>query len=224
MVIIDKIKDFYDYQVSKWGRDEKVVYVRNGRRLTSIDEFRIYVEGDNKMGYIGRETLLKEDSDGTIIQNSIWSRRIGHWVSCDFNYVVVLWVGDNRYIFAVQRYQKYNSDDVSSNVWLLDYKDDFKRVSDAPVYVELYSHNGSMKRFADRVIYNISCNNPIKTIENPVLMNSKIAKFLNPEEIYLAIYSYISARNEKDIKDNRTNDEKIVCNGFDKKTSFRNVK
>lgn len=224
MKIVSKIKDFYDFQVQKWGLDEKVVYVRNGQRLSSVEEFRIYVEGDNEKRYYGREALLKEDSDGTIIQNSVWSRRIGHWVSCDFNYVVVLWVGDNRYIFAVQRYQKYNSDDVASNVWLLGYKGDFKRVSDAPVYVELYRHNGSMKRFADRDVYHISCNNPIKTVENPVLMNSKITKLLNPEEIYLAIYSYISARNEKDIKDNRTNNEKIISNGFDTKTSFRNVK
>jgi hypothetical protein len=81
-----------------------------------------------------------------------------------------------------------------------------------------------MKKFAGRDVYHLACNNPIKAVENPVLMNSKITKLLNPEEIYLAIYSYISARNEKDIKDSRTNDEKIMSNGFDTKTSFRNVK
>ncbi len=47
--------------------------------------------------------------------------------------------------------------------------------------------------------------------------------FLDQEEIYLAIYSYLSSL-KKDKDSNQSNDGKIVSHGFDKKKSFRKMK
>lgn len=47
--------------------------------------------------------------------------------------------------------------------------------------------------------------------------------FLDQEEVYLAIYSYLSSL-KKDKESSQSNDGKIVSHGFDKKKSFRKMK
>ena len=47
--------------------------------------------------------------------------------------------------------------------------------------------------------------------------------FLDQEEVYLAIYSYLSSL-KKDKESSQSNDVKIVSHGFDKKKSFRKMK
>jgi hypothetical protein len=51
-----------------------------------------------------------------------------------------------------------------------------------------------------------------------------MASSIPGEEIFKALYAYLSSLNDKDIVDNRTDVQKAESAGFDRKTSFRNVK
>ena len=53
----------------------------------------------------------------------------------------------------------------------------------------------------------------------PQLKQTGIASLLPPEEIYIMLYNWMNKTPE--IKDNRTDLEKLQSKGFDKRTSFR---
>lgn len=55
----------------------------------------------------------------------------------------------------------------------------------------------------------------------PCLREFKIASVYPADEIYQDIYNWILKSKENNIKDNRTNVEKLQSAGFDKRTSFR---
>lgn len=59
-------------------------------------------------------------------------------------------------------------------------------------------------------------------IFNPKLSDFNIGRILPPHDIFIKISNFLT--REKEIIDNRTNDEKIISAGFDKKVSFRNMK
>lgn len=61
-----------------------------------------------------------------------------------------------------------------------------------------------------------------ETIKNPRLSIFDFGKFLNPELLYQLLYDWCSTSFSPE--DNRTDQEKIVGNGFDLKHSFRNTK
>jgi hypothetical protein len=56
----------------------------------------------------------------------------------------------------------------------------------------------------------------------PKLIDTGISKVLPPQEIYLMLCEWLG--KEKALVDNRTNEEKLLSAGFDKKISFRNIK
>lgn len=66
----------------------------------------------------------------------------------------------------------------------------------------LWLHNGDRKPF-------------------PKLSDIGIASILPPDVIYTMIYNWLSAKNEFNPVDNRTDIEKLESAGFDKKSSFR---
>ena len=61
-------------------------------------------------------------------------------------------------------------------------------------------------------------------ISNPILAGTPITSFIAPEEVYNELYAYISSLNDVDVIDNRTDIQKAESAGFDRKTSFRNIK
>ena len=217
MKIISKIKDYYDFLVSKWGIDPKVVYVRNGKRITDTDTYDLIVDPKKSKNWaIDKSNIFFEDANGELLTKG--ARRMR--AIDDYTNVAVIWAGDKMYAFGIVVYKKYDKDEIVSKIEPLRdnvvkrsphvYSRFLKRDSKAPVVYAIYDTYWS--------------SSAIEKVENPIIINSKFAKFMNPEEVFLGIYSYISKMNEKDIKDNRTNDEKIVSNGFDKRTSFRNIK
>jgi len=58
----------------------------------------------------------------------------------------------------------------------------------------------------------------------PKLEPFKLIKELPAADIYTNLYAWIERNKVVPIKDNRTDIEKLEADGFDKKTSFRNVK
>ena len=57
----------------------------------------------------------------------------------------------------------------------------------------------------------------------PHLKDFDFGSVLTPEEIWDQLYNWIVKMNEPSVQDNRTDEEKIKSNGFDTKTSFRNM-
>ena len=62
-------------------------------------------------------------------------------------------------------------------------------------------------------------------VSNPILRELAIVRRYIPAEfIWNSVYNYICKQKEKEIVDTRTDVQKAESHGFDKKTSFRNVK
>ena len=61
----------------------------------------------------------------------------------------------------------------------------------------------------------------------PIFKASGFAQCINPQDMFLALDEYFSlekSSSEKTSAEGTTNEDKIVNHGFDKKTSFRNIK
>lgn len=66
---------------------------------------------------------------------------------------------------------------------------------------------------------------PILCYEDIILKDFNIIKAMIPaEEIWQELYSFLSSKYDKGIIDNRTDIQKLESAGFDKKSSFRNIK
>ena len=61
-------------------------------------------------------------------------------------------------------------------------------------------------------------------VENPILTGTIIPKIIPPTEIWQSIYEYLSLLRDKPFIDTRSDVQKLESAGFDRKTSFRNVK
>jgi hypothetical protein len=64
----------------------------------------------------------------------------------------------------------------------------------------------------------------IDGIDNPILVDTWIPKFISANDMWNMLYEYISSLNDKEFTDSRTNDQHIESHGFDKKISFRKRK
>ena len=59
---------------------------------------------------------------------------------------------------------------------------------------------------------------------NPILRGTPIPAIISPQDLYNDLSSYISSLNDKEFVDNRTDIQKAESAGFNRNTSFRNVK
>lgn len=63
-----------------------------------------------------------------------------------------------------------------------------------------------------------------KLIGNVLLKDTCISGFIPAEDIYNQIYDYLIHIRESQVEDKRTDVQKLESKGFDKVTSFRNIK
>ncbi len=61
-------------------------------------------------------------------------------------------------------------------------------------------------------------------ISNPILAGTPITSFIEAQDIYQELSRYIASLKDIEIVDSRTDVEKAESAGFDRKTSFRNIK
>ena len=64
----------------------------------------------------------------------------------------------------------------------------------------------------------------VHRVENPILSGTFIPKLVPPTDIWQNLYEYLSSLRDKPFIDTRSDVQKLESAGFDKKTSFRNVK
>lgn len=205
-------KDYYDYLAGVYGIDDKVVYDR--RQFTVLarldSPFFSYAKMDN-------------DAPKREIRTTEWTRRHCKWVT---KYVAtelhcMLEVGLKWYFFQVNRYLN------ESNELCLEWKivktkkiAKSQRLGETPItFFSAYANY----TFWHTEKLDISVNKK-KAIPNPILAGTPITSLIPPQEIYQELSSYISSLNDKEVIDTRNDVQKAEAAGFDRKTSFRNIK
>lgn len=204
MKIIDNKKDYYDYLVGTYGIDEKMVYDR--RKSVKVQD------GVLKSGW---HVINVSDITNLIVRVGylvyyINKNKNGEWVmpekvtsSSDY-YTKV----DNPVRITnnvINRFVPYKREWNIKKGWVMTYDDA------TPVSITIIYKVGNSQ---DRLI-----------IADPILTTfPAVAKFIPADTAWMEIYNFISSQYDKDIIDNRSDVQKLESAGFDKKSSFRNVK
>ena len=206
MHIISKEKDSYDYLVGKWGVDKNITLDR-----TSFDNSfsKAICEMEHcKACYISPKS-------GVYIHHYL--------LKVGYKYFLVR---------SIQDYDNF----MINNELISSFECFDKKIEGDDAIISLYMASVPWAQRGLLKISDISDDEYITSVGNEALSklsfyrlktNFFLSKngfgFLDQEEIYLAIYSYLSSL-KKDKDSNQSNDGKIVSHGFDKKKSFRKMK
>lgn len=137
-------------------------------------------------------------------------------------YRFVIEVGYWHYSFEVERYLDDNDDEkVHIDCKLIEKKkvDKKQRITDSPMSIapcvndSLYFANDGRVRVIKK-----------QAVADPILSCTYIPRVIDANDIWNELYEYISSLRDKEFEDSRSDEEHIESNGFDKKTSFRNIK
>lgn len=206
MHIISKEKDSYDYLVGKWGMDKNITLDR-----TSFDNSIRNVISD------------MEDYKGYCIppKSGIY---ISHYL---------LKVG-YKY-FLVRSIEDYDNFTINNEL-ISSFECFDKRIEGDDAIISLYMASVPWGQRIHQKISGVSDDEYITSVGDEALSKLSFYRlktnfflgkngfgFLDQEEVYLAIYSYLSSL-KKDKESSQSNDGKIVSHGFDKKKSFRKMK
>lgn len=245
MKIIDNKKDYYDYVSGIYGIDPEVVYDRrNSVRLVNIGEKNSapeYLWYGNSFAQTCFST--HRDAYDSYYYN-VAKRNCAPWdyyyrnikekdYFWKLHYIVGIQAGWFMYVFELNKIlpKKDSEKYIIEPKFLIKNRIE-ERYSDAPlIFGECSMTNRIGWRnisYDPKDVKKFICpSNSIEgersIIENPILTNTWIPKFINPEEIWNDIYDYLISQKEKPIIDNRSDILHLEAAGFDKKTSFRNM-
>ena len=229
MKIIDNKKDYYDYLASIYGIDDLVVYDRRGS--VSLNSDKALPLG---MEYYFSHRILWQDKP--LSNKQYWNlksiakqreaKAVKHkygktWKEGDV-YHFVLEVGYTHYRFEVERWiEEGERDRTHVEYTLIDtIKDVQQRYSDVPMCVIPCQAQYWRWTYEERWEELRSS----RRVENPILADTFIPKMIPPTDIWQALYAHLSSLRDKPFTDTRSDVQKLESAGFDKKTSFRNVK
>ena len=242
MKIISKFKDFYDYKVTKYGVDEKLVYTRKTyREYFESFVIDVYTASDDRISEENFNKNLKENFE--------------YFKGINFHKILIL--GEKLiHLFFTENgvythfdakkldvskgtYQSYYSKEITFN-------DDKKYIINTTFkydWLELLSYSRrkflSNKNIDENDIF---LNEPMILIEyigrlnskkgwingtpiykftyNPYL--SKLGMYIDEDFVWQSLVEFLSnKRSEKEISPEVSNENKILSKGFDLKTSFR---
>lgn len=226
MKLISKFKDYYDYLINQYGVDNKIVYNRipdqlNLFEFSSKDFFllKIWLCGyvyygiyDKGKTYYGNDLL----NYGKKINKESFIYRYGQFSNIDV---------DKKSVISIPIKKRHRTIDSWTHQYISTepYKDpnEINKFLNTPVCLfkgfDVFP-DILVDRKKEQQIYA----NGKGIIKNPNLTEINFAKVLPPQEIYLKLTDFLTQKDE--IEDKRTNSEKILTNGFDLKSSFRNIK
>ena len=231
MKIIDNKKDYYDYISGIYGIDDLVVYDR--RSSVVLNSGKTLLQGLDH--YFSTKILF---TDKPLSEKRYWelksivryreakaakNKYSKKWKEGDV-YHFVLEIGYTHYRFEVERWIEDNKNEYAhvENRLIDTMKDVQKRYSNVPMCLILcqvqdwrWTKDGLWKELSDIHLHRI---------ENPILTGTFITKIIPPADIWQALYDYLSSLKDKPFTDTRTDVEELESAGFDKETSFRNVK
>ena len=235
MKIISKFKDFYDYKVTKYGVDEKLVYTRK----TYCEYFQGFFRDINIDYRISEDDFNKNLKENTKVTD-------------EKNIHKILFIGEKLIHLFFTENGVYTHLDIKNN-------EDLRKFTDFEYRKEITFKDGKKfniyTRFKDDWEYLLSydrkklinlnidkddiiLNEPILLIEyigksknnrylytykftyNPYL--SKLGIYIDEDFIWQSLVEFLSnKRSEKEITPEVSNENKILSKGFDLKTSFR---
>ena len=237
MKIISKFKDFYDYKVTKYGVDEKLVYTRvtknfrNFPRLFSINKTQ--PDYNNKILFVGDKIvlifkteeklytqfdledieLLKAKSSNVRIKNFFYHMKDSELTFLDGNTIVVNSIVDVDLYEMLQMSRKtfYNFF-IKNEKDLLNIDEEDNFLNEPIVLIEFLENVRDHDKRRTISIY--------KRTYNPNL--KELGLYFDTDFIWQSLVEFLSnKRSEKEISPEVSNENKILSKGFDLKTSFR---
>ena len=173
---------------------------------------------DYLMGVLGQDELVVYDRRGSQMVN-ISSHDIDYpnWKSGCPDLVYILWIGDEyRVIEHNGKDWMCDSQGKPVSTWpSKEFRQRIPRISKDPIELIIMTEKWDYWWGPRKLVH----------ISNPILRELAIVRRYIPAEfIWNSVYNYICKQKEKEIVDTRTDVQKAESYGFDKKTSFRNVK
>lgn len=210
MKVISNFKDYYDYLQGVYGVDEKIVYERACQRQKDKTWEKI--------------SLFRPD---WVFFPEMYKHKV---------FFMSLAVGGTVYCFHYYNEEFYWGVDGAKELWFKVSSEAMKTWEDGHLYApgrkKYWSWDGDyitkMHLANTQLNHKLDC--PVILVCNPkarqqgYIKNVRLSDFglpavLPAEEAYLKISNFLT--REKPVVDNRTNVQKIVGHGFDKKSSFR---
>lgn len=206
-------KDYYDYLSGIYGIDDKIVYDRR--------QFTILARLDSPFFNFSR---MEKDAPKKETRSWEYVGRRGKWVTKFVGNEMhcMLEAGLKCYFFRIERYL----DDLSSVH--IDWEiiktrriSKHQRLGETPMtFFRAYRRYYSLWR-EEKLDVRIK---KTDSISNPILKDTPITSLIPSQEIYNELCAYISSLNDIEFVDTRSDVQKAESAGFDKKTSFRNIK
>ncbi|WP_314654712.1 hypothetical protein [Fusobacterium vincentii] len=240
MKIISKFKDFYDYKVTKYGVDEKLVYTRK----TYCEYFQGFFRDINIDYRISEDDFNKNLKENTKVTD-------------EKNIHKILFIGEKLIHLFFTENGVYTHLDIKNNEDLRKYTDfeyrkeiTFKDGKKFNIYTRFKDDWEYLLSYDRKKLINLNINKDNVILNEPILLIEYIGKCNNEKakryysySLYKFIYNsnlsqigvYIDAdfvwqslveflsnkRSEKEISPEVSDENKILSKGFDLKTSFR---
>jgi hypothetical protein len=240
MKIIDKNKDYWDYQTHIYGDDPEPLYDRRGSIKFTQSELIIRL-----LPYWGDDEYERKMKKSPVGKRETFNIKPGPYFYRD-KYEFGVIIGLNIYIFHVL--QVFITCEGWLHQWPIDYAFDgnielrgrfslkkdlgYKPIHLVKAYVYKYdawnyrwfsSENNDVIEYPDEKMNIVIDKKSNFNCKNPVLAETKIPALIPAEEVYKELDNYLrSLHNDKDQQSAGLTDvDKAVNHGFDKKFSFR---
>ena len=241
MKIISRFKDFYDYKVTKYGVDEKLVYTRK-TYCEYYKEFVIdvYTGSDNRISEENFNKNLKENFEYFKGNNYHKILVLGEKLIHLFFTENGIYTNFDAKKLEVSKgtYQYYYSKEITFNdgknfeiytdfgyawdkLFSYDRKKLFSHMNIDKSDVIFYESMFLIEYFGESYDKNLKYHRSLyKFTYNPIL--SKLGLYLDEDFIWQSLVEFLSnKRSEKEISPEVSNENKILSKGFDLKSSFR---
>ena len=237
MKIISKFKDFYDYKVTKYGVDEKLVYTRvtknfrNSPRLFSINKTQ--PDYNNKILFVGDKIvlifkteeklytqfdledieLLKAKNSNVRVKNFSYYMKDSEITFLDGNTIFVnSFINIDLYDLLKMNRKTFYNFFIKNKKDFFDIDEENNFFNEPIVLIEFLEnvtdHDNRRSTSVYKKTYNLNL--------------SQMGIYIDEDFIWQSLVEFLSnKRSEKEISPEVSNENKILSKGFDLKTSFR---
>ncbi len=206
-------KDYYDYLSGIYGIDENVVYDRR--------EFTVLARIDSPFFSYSR---MEKDAPKKEIRTREWVGRRYEWVTklVATEIFCMLEIGLKWYFFKVERYLGEPPNvHLDWSVTKITEITKEQRLGSAPMTFFNAYEDYSLRWRGNKIDVRVKQSD---MLPNPILIGTPITSLIPAQEVYDNLYAYISSLKDFTIIDTRTDIQKAESAGFDRKTSFRNIR
>lgn len=194
---------------------QKLINIEVMKIISKYKDYYDYLQGiigvDNKIILDRREGFVLSKRNLIPFEEKTYS--IYKFAICDMLYDVVISHGGKIFhgkeILKIAKYQKFtktysinSSIGYYASVKIAPVKTDINQLEKCPI---VFCYNKEKQHF-------------------PMLKNLGFPRILPAKELFISLYTWIEKQSNPIVIDSRTNIEKIESAGFDKVTSFRNIK